>query len=177
MAKKGNEKNLGYIKLHRTLLQSAIWQGDAFGLNVGGKEFDIRSAWIDLLLSANYTDKPAMSSTGDELMVHRGQLLTSQKNLAKRWNWSASKVHNVLVKLKNAKMLDFETLKWGRGCTLITIQNYCKYQGSSDFDKSNVWQTCGKTKSNVCQTTAHLKKGKKVKKGKKEKEGGEPEWD
>lgn len=156
----------GYVLLHKSLLESAIWNRN--------EVFDRRSAWIDLILRANYEDKTVMSETCDQITVHRGQLLTSQSKLAERWNWSKSKVHRFLGTLKNAEMLFYETVEWGKGGTLITIHNYEYYQDFGNFGNANGTQTERKPTSSRNASHAQLNKYKEIKVNKVK--GGDDRW-
>lgn len=162
-----NKKYQGYIYVHKSLLDSSIW-------NARGT-FDIRSAWIDLLLRVNYEETEAMSRSGKTVIVGRGQLLTSQAKLAERWNWSTSKVHRFLERLKEAKMINFERLQWDKGATLVSVLNYCHYQDSSHFVKSKRNSNGIQTKSVEKASDAHLNKVNKV--NEINKEGGEDDWE
>jgi DnaD/phage-associated family protein len=110
----------GWIKLHRKIRESDIWLDD--------EPFDRRSAWIDLLLSANHEDRKVILGSHTE-MVKRGSFITSIRKLCKRWKWSNTKVINYLNLLKNEQMIDYksDTKK-----TLVTIENYSVYQDVND---------------------------------------------
>lgn len=97
--------NRGWIKLSRKLLESPIWDS--------GKEFDERSAWIDLLL---------MAAHKDTRWCKRGQIVTSIGELEKRWKWGRHRVYRFL------RNNDVKINGTSRGTTL-TIENYAKYQG------------------------------------------------
>lgn len=159
-------KNQGYILLHKSLLDSSIWDSPG--------KYDLRSAWIDLLLRANYEDTEAMSRSGDVIIVRRGQLLTSQSKLAKRWGWSVSKVHRFCEKLKNANMLNFERLHWDHGATLMTILNYSYYQDSSHFVKSKKNSNENQRELEEKSNDAYLKEYKEYKRNKRK--GEDPRW-
>jgi hypothetical protein len=69
--------------------------------------------------------------------VSRGQFLTSQVKLAKKWGWHRETVYKFLKLLEHEKMLGMETsTKTSSGYTLITIENYEKFQGS-DGDETD----------------------------------------
>lgn len=106
----------GWIKLHRKLLDCWIWQED--------EPFDKRSAWIDLLLKANHSDKKILFN-GQLIIVKKGQILTSVRKLSSGWNWSVNKVYRFLKLLENDGMLKKESDK---DRTLLTIENYGVYQ-------------------------------------------------
>lgn len=86
-----------------------------------GRKFTEFEVWIDLLLMANHQDR----QVGD-VYVKRGQMLRSQKMLAKRWKWDRKKVRNHLRKCQeNGEIAVIPTTQF----TLITICNYETYQG------------------------------------------------
>lgn len=105
----------GWIKLHREIKSNWIWQD---------KPFDRRSAWIDILLSANHKDNKFL--LGSELVeVERGSFITSELKLMERWGWSKTKVRKFLELLENDKMI---TKIADRKKTTLTIVNYDIYQ-------------------------------------------------
>ena len=132
------DKFRGFIYLHKTLLfNKDIWDT--------GKKYDERSAWIYLLMMANYEDHEIRK----DLVIRRGQVFTSQKKLAEEWKWSVSKVHRFLGKLTERHMATFEKLNVGKGATLITILNYCNLQDPENFRKANGKQSEIQTESEV----------------------------
>lgn len=110
----------GWIALHRQIQENAIWTSN--------EPFDSRSAWIDLILSANHEDKEIYIN-GHFKMIQRGQFHTSQVKLAARWHWKRDKVDIFLKELKKMNMIDYVTSKSGetRGTT-ITIVKYSEFQ-------------------------------------------------
>ena len=109
--------NKGWICLHRSLQDSSIWLND--------EPFDVRSAWVDLLLTANHEDKEIIFDSHAR-MIKRGQCLTSVTKLAARWKWSKKKTLKYLRLLEELKMI---TKKSDNRATLLTLLNYSKYQG------------------------------------------------
>lgn len=107
---------IGWIKLHRKLQECFLW--------VDKEPYDRRSAWIDLLLSANHEEKKLMFD-GKPIIVNRGDKLTSILALSDRWHWSRHKVSDFLNVLENEQMI---TQKRDNKKTLITIVNYGIYQ-------------------------------------------------
>ena len=110
----------GWIALYRQIQENAIWTSN--------EPFDSRSAWIDLILSANHEDKEIYIN-GHFKMIQRGQFHTSQVKLAARWHWKRDKVDIFLKELKKMNMIDYVTSKSGetRGTT-ITIVKYSEFQ-------------------------------------------------
>lgn len=119
-------KQQGYILLHRSLLESAIW-------NDSTVKFDRRSAWIDLLLKVNHADK-TIAFNGMPLVVKRGQMITSQHRLAASWGVNPKTVNRWLQFFRSLGMINVEILH--HRATVITIQNYSVYQDISTKRKS-----------------------------------------
>lgn len=114
----------GWIKLHRKLQDGWIW--------IDKEPFDKRSAWVDLLLTANHSDKKILFN-GELITVKRGQILTSIRKLAERWKWSYDKTSRFLKLIESDGMLRKES----DNCrTLLTIENYEVYQDVSITDRT-----------------------------------------
>lgn len=113
----------GYIKLYRTLLNHDLWKD---------KPFSRGQAWIDLLATANYTDRPVMFD-GSLIPVSSGSFITSKRKLSDRWGWSSTKVSRFLDALETDGMLiqKSDTKK-----TLLTIEKWDFYQGGCDTEES-----------------------------------------
>ena len=69
----------GWIKIYRKIQDCLIWSDK--------EPFDKRSAWIDLLLSANHSDQKSLFN-GELIAIKRGQILTSIRMLSDKWRWS-----------------------------------------------------------------------------------------
>lgn len=109
-------KPTGWVALHRKLWESDIWKSR--------KPFDERSAWIDLLLMAEFEDRDK---------AKRGQILTSYGELANRWHWGKSKVYRFLHHLENEKCIEISRSESGTANgtangTVLTIEKYALYQ-------------------------------------------------
>lgn len=114
----------GWIKLHRKLQECWIW--------LEKDPFDKRSAWVDLLLTANHSDKKILFN-GELITVKRGQILTSIRKLAERWKWSYDKTSRFLKLIESGGMLRKES----DNCrTLLTIENYEVYQDVTCTDRT-----------------------------------------
>lgn len=109
-------KDLGWIRLHRKVTQSMIWDT--------AEPYDKRSAWIDLLLSVNHEDQEILVG-GEPMKIHRGQRFTSVRKLAERWNWGNGKTLRYLRTLERLEMIQKDRTHGG---TLITIVKYGFYQ-------------------------------------------------
>jgi len=56
--------------------------------------------------------------------LKRGQLVVSQRALAKRWKWHRTKAVRFLRKLEGRKIIFIETLSLSPPCSIITFLNY-----------------------------------------------------
>ena len=111
----------GWIKLDRCITDHWIFS-DA-------EKF---RAWIDLLLQANHEDKKVLLHEG-LITIKRGQLVTSIEKLANRWEWSKSRVYRFLEILEAEQMVKRDSNQFR---TLLTIENYGKFQGARNTNES-----------------------------------------
>lgn len=114
----------GWIKTYRKIQDCWIWQID--------KPFDERSAWIDLLLSANHK-QVKIQFNGELILVERGQFITSVRKLSDKWKWNKDKTLKFLRLLESDKMIKRDSDKYR---TLITIENYEVYQDKVDTERT-----------------------------------------
>lgn len=110
----------GWILLHRKLQECQIWDN--------GQPFDMRSAWVDLLLLANHTDVEILFDY-EPITVSRGQYLTSVRKLSARWSWSKDRTLKYLRLLESLGMIHRDSTNQR---TLITIEKYDTYQTLQD---------------------------------------------
>lgn len=108
-------KNKGYFTLQRDLLESKLWLGEPFTRG---------QAWADLIGRANFEDSETWID-GRAVLVPRGSLQTTFGELAARWKWSRRKTWEFIKELERVQMA--VSKRNARG-TLITIENYDKYQ-------------------------------------------------
>lgn len=107
---------MGWIKLHRDIQDHWIWRDK--------EPFDTRSAWMDLLLLANYEDFKTKRK-GKIVSRKRGEVNASSRYLADRWHWSRNRVNRFLRLLESDGMV---SISGATGGTTITIENYSKWQ-------------------------------------------------
>lgn len=105
----------GWIKLHRSLQDHFIYDFS---------EPDKALAWIDILLSASYTESKVKIKSR-LFSVQKGQWLVSQVTLQKRWKMSQNKVKRLLKLLENDGMISVLTNEL---TSIITICNFSNYQ-------------------------------------------------
>lgn len=115
----------GWVSIHRQIKQHWLWTTD--------KPFDKRSAWIDLVLSANHTGNKFVLGT-QLVTVQKGEFITSELKLMERWGWGKTKLRNFLKLLEDDGMI---TKKSTNKQTTITIVNYCLYQEPQTTDDTS----------------------------------------
>jgi len=136
------------------------------------RPFTEYEAFKDLIKLANHETR-LVPFNGQYVTIQRGQYLTSQAKLAKRWKWSRTTVHRYLKSLKSNREAD---LKANSSFTLITICNYDIYQ-STEEPLRNSDETPMKRKQNTSGHKQELKEFKKLKNksiGRKKKNYGKP---
>lgn len=151
---KGSDKvaeKEGWIKTYRKIQDCWIWQID--------KPFDERSAWIDLLLSANHKDVK-MSFNGKFIIVKRGQFITSVRKLSEKWKWNKEKTLKFLRLLESDKMLKRDS---DRFRTLLTIENYDIYQDCTDTERTQQGTQQGTQDGHEPATNKNEKNDKNIK--------------
>ena len=129
----------GWICIHRKIQECDIWLEE--------EPFDHRSAWIDLLLTANHREKN-MIFDGHRITIERGQILTSVRKLSARWGWSKDTTLKFLRLLEELEMIHRES---NARRTLLTIENYGKYQDIQDTEKDTK-QTLNRQSADSPQT-------------------------
>jgi len=131
----------GYVKLHRSLWDSADFPDDPFSK---------REAFLWLVAEAAW--KPREARIGNHVVnLDRGDCAFSFRFLASAWNWS---LQNVRTFIKNAEARKIITLKSNTHGTVITICNYDKFQ--ADIGEPNTRLTHAQHTPNTNE-----KKGKK----------------
>ena len=109
----------GWVRLFRSIQDHDLWKH---------KPYDKARAWVDLILTANHRNNRLL--VGNQFIeIKRGEMLTSQLKLSKRWGWSREKVNNFLKLLSIENQLSLKThIQKDKGFTLITLLNYNKLQ-------------------------------------------------
>lgn len=137
-------RNLGFVAIYRSVQEHWLWTSE--------EKFDIRSAWIDLILSVNHEDKK-MQIGRNIITIHAGQMWTSYVKLANRWKWSRERVYRYIKMLKNDGMLRVDATPNG---TLLTIVNYDKFAHHGNTNKTTdktTDETTGKTSNETTDET------------------------
>lgn len=108
-------KRTTFFTVDRKLLDEDLWLGEPFTKG---------QAWVDLIGRASYADT---------YLTKRGELLISERGLAKRWQWSRKKVTLFLKRLENEGMIKRTINRSTKGSTYGTtlrIEKYEIYQSS-----------------------------------------------
>jgi len=112
----------GYISLHRKLLESADWNEK--------RVWNDSEVWIYLLLKASHKSN-VVKIKGEYIELKAGELCMSIKSLSEKFSWSRKKVTGYLNRKKKINKLSFKT---SHLTTVITITNYCLYQGKEEVE-------------------------------------------
>jgi hypothetical protein len=123
MAKKGS-----YIKLHRCILDSAVFD-----------DAEVLRLWIYILCNANYEDKDCIIN-GKVFHLKRGQMPAGRQKIALALGINDSKVQRSLKILENLGCITKEV---NSKFSVITVENYGKFQG--DSEKANSKTTANPT--------------------------------
>ena len=107
----------GFIKLHRGWHESPMFKNEAFCE---------RAAWCWLLSNAVWKETRRIGGKGDEVVINEGQIHVSDRSLASAWTWEKKRVRRFLAKLERSKSA---TIKRTANGTILTIENWGKYQG------------------------------------------------
>ena len=143
-----DDDNKTYIKLYRKVMDNAIF------LEL---PYDRWHAFEFLLLKARRFPTVTILK-GKPIKLEVGQLICGEEKLAVKWGWSRGKVKRYLDMLENLGMIKKNGTPYG---TLITIENYTKYQGECSYSDTPLGTSDGTHKKNV-------KKDKNVKNVKKD---------
>lgn len=107
----------GWLKLYNRTLDSEFWTSS-------DEPFDWRSAFIHVLLSANWR-RGISRKNGHMITIERGQWLTSIRSLMATFGWSRKRVENWLKGMDTYGMLTHKSVGFG---TVLTVVNYDKFQ-------------------------------------------------
>lgn len=141
-----------YIKLFRCSLDNELFNE---------KPFDRWRAFEYMMLKAYRFPKDEIIK-GQVVHIGVGQFIISQRELAEKYGWSVNKLRRYQELLEKLKMATFDGNTYGNSIgTLITIENYAKYQigesGSGNTNEHTGGNSDGYTDG------YNIKKDKKVK--------------
>lgn len=145
-----------YIKLYRKVMENAIF------LEL---PYDRWHAFEFLILKARRFPTVTILK-GKPIKLEVGQLICGEEKLAVKWGWSRGKVKRYLDMLENLGMIKKNGTPYG---TLITIENYTKYQGECSYSDTSLDTTDGTPLDTSDDThKKNVKKDKNVKNVKKD---------
>jgi len=117
--------NTGYILLWRRLTKKGYY-----------KRSQYVHLWVHLLLMANHDDQEVMIN-GNEVTLHRGQLLTGRKKLSEETGIPESSIERILNVLKSGHQIEQQKTNKNR---VITILNYDAMQNVNNKRTTNEQQ-------------------------------------
>lgn len=132
----------GWIKLYRKLIE---WEWY--------KDTNVKVVFLHLLLLANHEDKKWQGIT-----IKRGQLVTSYDKIASGTGLSLARVRTAISKLKMTHEI---TTQITNKYTLVTIENFDKFQGEDKKIASNLASN-STTKSQANNNKQEIKNDKKI---------------
>lgn len=143
--------NKGWVSIHREIQDHWLWNDN--------RVFSKLEAWLDILLSVNYSDKKVVIKN-DVFIVKRGQSINSQITWSERWNWNRSKVRRFLDLLENDNMIEIKT---NNITTILTVCNYSDYQDlrTSDEHQTNIKRTSDEHQTNTNNNNNNINKENK----------------
>jgi len=112
------------------------YQGHRFYFLQEGRAATRGEAWEDLLFAAAWKPHDRYFK-GKEYRVNAGQIITSQHDLAARWQWSRTKVASFLEDLEAHGEASHETRRVkGHVATLITVHGLVDYATPAELGKA-----------------------------------------
>ena len=153
-------EDITYIKLYRKVMENAIF------LEL---PYDRWHAFEFLLLKARRFPTVIILK-GKPIRLEVGQLICGEEKLAVKWGWSRGKVKRYLDMLEKLGMIKKNGTPYG---TLITIENYTKYQGECSYSDTPLGTSDGTSLDTSDDTSdgthkKNVKKDKNVKNVKKD---------
>lgn len=133
----------GFFKINRQIEQHWIWNSS--------EAFDKRSAWIELIMNANWTDKKWTPNSKETILIKRGSFATSEIKLADKWKWDRGKVRRFLKRLEDDNMIKKIATK---NYIIIEIINYSSYQDKEEkcYNERTTNDTINDTTSDTTET-------------------------
>ena len=114
----------GFIKLPRSLLTE--WRDILTSEEIG--------ILVQLMAMANYQDKPKRAPKGDYLKL--GQLVTSQRDMSKRFGISASRARRLLIRWEELGLIKREPHSGSQSGSVITLVFYASSQGKRTTNRT-----------------------------------------
>lgn len=134
----------GWIKLHRKVLESAIFMKP-----------DYFQVWVYILLEVNHKNKKIIWNS-EEKLIEQGAGIFSQKLISEKLKIPISRVNRILKCLENGNQIE---IKSTNKYTEIKVVNYLEYQGY--IENGNQTETKRKPNGNLTETNKNDKNDKK----------------
>lgn len=115
----------GWFKFHRKTFDNPVCCKDA-------EHFFV---WCWILNNAKYIDGERALFNGKDIILQKGQLITTTKEISCALKVDENKVRRILKKLENEKQIDRQT---STKKSLITVINWSLYQGSDGQNDEQV---------------------------------------
>ena len=116
--------HVGWSKFHRQIFDNPVCTKDA----------EYFFVWCYILTEAKYEEERALFKN-EEIVLQKGQLLITIKDVASKLNICESKVNRILKKLEIEKQIEKQTSNKN---TLITVLNWEKYQADEKQNEEQV---------------------------------------
>jgi len=142
----------GFIKIHRKILDSRVWQNPV-----------ILKVFLYCIMKATYKERWVGISTGkgsSEILLEKGQFVYGRNAAGEELNMSPSSVRNNLEKLAKWGMIN---VKSKTHYSIVSVVNYSDYQDINEEEgqpKDNQRTTKGQPKDNQRTQTRKYKKDK-----------------
>lgn len=117
---------MGWIRIYEELEGHWLWEDVPFAKG---------QAWIDLLMTAEWKDGRQLLIGDRVVVLKRGQLCETLRDLGAKWGWSKDKVSTFLKLLANQGMISIEKTGLRQ---VVTIENYDKYQSDTRDSQDKV---------------------------------------
>ena len=115
----------GWISLHRKILDNPILKTS--------KKFSTFEAFVWLLLNVNHKERKVVMGS-NIYKCKKGQMITSQKKLCKRFGWGNSRLRTFLLILQKDEMI---VVKTNQQLTQISVLKYDTYQDTKLLPNHN----------------------------------------
>jgi len=155
---KVDDRDQGYILLHRKSLDSQVWQDP-----------NLWYVWCWCLMRATWKERwvtVVVGTSTTQVKLLPGQFLFGRHSAARALRMKPSSVRNRMAKLKNLGNLDIKEDSHG---SVVTIVNWQTYQVRGESDGQPTGQPEDNRRTTVGQPQDTNNKGNKVNNGKKEK--------
>lgn len=116
----------GWIKINRGITEMQGYFGDKFNRPM---------CWIDLLLLAEWKPK-TLTIRGIKVVLERGQIAISVRELSNRWSLSTTTVQKILKEFVADERI---TVERSNVVNIITVLNYERYQSNAEPQQKDLF--------------------------------------